>query len=356
MAIRHTTTFGLDIGDRSMKLVWLDGSGFIRSFNELTVPEGLIDQGTINDESNVAELIRKLIETAEGHKIKHTDVVVDLPEPKTFIKLIEIPKNVRRTRYEDYLYDQIPRHFPLKPEEVYFDWQVVRREGPNPGFSEVLVGIAARSVVDSYLSLLNRAGLQVRSLEIEDAAITNSLIKDAPPSALNRQAETSHAQILLDLGANRSSLIVYDRGVIQFTINLPVAGLELTKTISKERRISLREAEVRKITCGLVEQACPQEYPIIDKTFAVVAQEISQVQKFFAEQSNSEIAQIILSGGGALTKNLSEYLYLKTNIPTTIGNPYVNIRPERDQKLKLPAHGTPYTTAIGLALSACNLD
>jgi len=350
MSLFAKNAFGLDISDTSFKLVWLDNKKCIKSYNEVALGEGLMEKGVIKDRAQVVEAVKKLISTAKGDKIKTDRAVACLPEPKTFIKVIRIPVTVRGNKIKDFILDNIQQHFPLRAEEIYIDWQMLGSRKTDDDLAEVLVGVAPRKIADDYLDLLSGAGLKVESLEIEAAAITNALVREK-----DKKNKTEVApKIVVDLGANRSSLVLFDRGTIQFSISIPVSGIKVTDEIAKELGITFIGAEKKKIEDGLQDDSSAV-YKIFEKNLSEIVKEIKRSSAFYSQKGGGQIEEVTLCGGVAETKNLLEYLSLKTKLKVALGNPFANIKPEEKQKFKLAGSAISFTTAIGLALSGLKI-
>jgi Tfp pilus assembly PilM family ATPase len=118
--------FSLDIGDLSLKLIFLTKKGKkieLKSYGEKIVPRGFFINGEIQKEKEVALLIKTFIKET---KVFTPYVVSVLPETKTFIKTIEIPWSEKQNIVEA-IKKEIELYIPFKLEEVYFDWQIVRR-------------------------------------------------------------------------------------------------------------------------------------------------------------------------------------------------------------------------------------
>jgi type IV pilus assembly protein PilM len=317
----------------------------------MALQPGLMEKGIINDKDKVAKAIRKLVSTAKGRKIRTKKVIACLPETKTFIKVIEIPAVMGEKRVGNFIAEGIQHHFPLKVEEVYIDWQPLNSEKSEDDLVEVMVGVAPRKIVDDYLEILADAGLQTEALQIEAGAIINALI----PEEKEKKTEGEPPKMILDLGANRSSLILYDRGAIRFSISLPVSGSGITEEIANNLKISSAEAENRKIESGLDDEKS-KEYKIIEKNFSLIAKEIKQAMKFENQRDGEEVMGLVLCGGVAQTKKINEYLAAKTKLEVVLGDPFANIKPERKQRVKLPGTPISFSTAIGLALAGAKAN
>lgn len=100
-----------------------------------------------------------------------------MPETKTFIKLIEIPL-VENKKIKETIEQEICQHIPLVKEDMYFDWQIIKKITKNNEQKiQILIGATPKNIVDSYADILKKAGLNPLIFEIEACAITRNLIK-----------------------------------------------------------------------------------------------------------------------------------------------------------------------------------
>src|SRR3989338_595318 len=221
--------FGLDISERALRLVQFKKKGkkiVLSSYNDIIVPPEIISQGEIKQEKKLAELIKKLIKSVKGNKINGKNVVSVLPETRTFIKLIEIisPRDKKNEPgLAPLIQEEIKNNIPLSLDEIYLDWQVLDQTSEK---TQLLIGAAPKNIVDAYLSVLENSDLTPVALEIEAAAITRSLIAKGD----------NKAKIIIDFGAIRTGLIVYDHETVPLTVSLPVSGNKVTETIRSEER------------------------------------------------------------------------------------------------------------------------
>jgi len=352
ISINEYNVFGLDIGDFTLRLIGIEKRGkkfHIVTQNELPLPEDSIIDGEIKKPDIFIQSVKKIVATAHGKKIRTNRVVSVLPETKTFIKLLKISSDSTENLPKN-LIQEMTRHIPYSMDEIYFDWQLLNvfdKKGEN----DILAGAAPIQTVDTYLSALKSAGLIPVVLEIEAAAIMRSLTQiqrtqytpDSPPQA----------QIIIDFGATRTSLIVCDKNTIQFTMSLPVSGNDITKKIGEKLDLDYKKAEKAKILCGLDKDKCKG----VMKTILMdsINQLIKKIQEtiFFYEEQNGKsgiVKEIVLCGGGAYLMDIDTTLYEAFHIPIKISDPTINIA-KVDKTLNLTKNNIlSYATAIGLAL------
>ena len=266
------------------------------------------------------------------------NIVAVLPESKTFIKVIHLDA-APKTDLGDLITEEIKNHIPLALDDIYLDWQILKK---NNDHYTVLVGAAPKIIVDSYLEILEKSGLTPQVLEIEAAAIIRSLIP----------VDDNQAKIIVDLGAVRTGIILYDQGTVQFSVSSPISGNEITATIAKTLRLDLVQAEKAKIICGLDEKKCDGALlKILVDNMDQLTNQIKKAIIFYKANfpGGQAISEILLCGGGANFSQLNKVLAEKLNLPVKIGNPLLALGPKI--KLDLPKNKIlSYTTSIGLAL------
>lgn len=352
LSINEHNVIGLDIGDFMLRLICIEKYGkkfIIVSQNELPLPQGCIKDGEIQKSDQLVQSIKQLIATAKGKKIRTNGVMSVLPETKTFIKLLNI-KSENLDNLPQHLIQEMTRHIPYSIDEIYFDWQLLGEFKKNENI-DVLAGAAPIHTVDSYLSVIKSAGLLPVALEIEASAITRSLYSTHEEHYSHHAPPNAH--IIIDFGATRTGLILYDKNTIQFTMSLPISGNDITQKIAEKLDIDIKKAEKAKILCGLDKTKCKG---VLE---AILMDNINQLMKkieeaiYFYEEQNGKsgiVKEIILCGGGAYLMDIDTLLYEKFHIPVKIGNPMLNIS-KITHSLNLNKNNIlSYTTAIGLAL------
>ena len=359
--------FGLDISDLSLKIIKLKKRGkflTLASFGEAQIKPGIIKEGEIKDEEKLAETIKGAIKKVKGERIKTKYVVASLPEEKAFLQVIQMPRMPEEDLKSAVIYEA-ENYIPLPIEQVYLDSQIVPPVYNHLDHFDVLLAALPKKTVDPYLASLKKAGLQPKALEIESLAIARAVIKD--------EVATSPI-LLIDLGATRTSFIVFSGHSLRFTSSIPVSSGGFTEIISKNLGVSLTEAERLKIRYGLEEKI---ELKIKDKKTEVTRERgkifealvpalvdlVQQIKKHLAYyQSHAShehlppdgrvVSKILLCGRGANLKGLTELLTLELKILVELANPWVNILPEgqRETPELLFEKSLGYTTALGLAL------
>jgi type IV pilus assembly protein PilM len=206
---------------------------------------------------------------------------------------------------------------------------------------KVLVGLASKKIIDSYIKILKMAGLQPISLEIESIAILKAMFDE--------KEDLNKSLAFVDLGATRSSLIIINKGIVQLTISLPLSGDLLTKNISTNLKISIDDAQKMKKNPDSFPEQQTLIHKEIDSFATALASSLKNHLKFYEDSSGQKIEKIVACGGVTNISGLMTILEKNLQIPIIKAKPELNIlhkdKPLSDDQFLI------YTTAIGLALT-----
>jgi len=348
--------FGLDISDLSLKFLMLKKRGkkfSIVSFGESQIEPRIIEGGEVKDEEKLAKIIKEATK-----KVKTKYVVACLPEEKAFLQVIKMPI-MSEEDLKSAIVFEAENYIPLPVNEVYLDCEVVPPVYNHLKHLDVLLAAIPKKIVDPYLRVLKKAGLKPVAFEIESLAIARALIKDQM---------TTYPVLIIDLGATRSSFIIFAGKSVRFTTSIPVSGIHFTELIAKNLKISFEKAEKLKIIHGLKEGLKIKlgekttlekvKGKIFEALIPALVDLVQQIKKYIdyyqahaylsgLPSNGKRIHKVILSGGGANLKGLKEFLELELKIPVEIGNPWINVGEIKNFPKE---KSLSFTTAIGLAL------
>lgn len=364
--------FALNFSDTSLKVAQLnDKFGrrpcFIHGQTE--IPEGIIEQGEIKKENELAALITKAVGQAKGGKIKSKYAAVSLPEEKSFVDVLRLP-NLKEEEIGQAVLFEAANYIPIPLDEVYFDFEVVTRspasqvgvagatankttpQGSSAGSIEVLIAATPKKIVDSYASTLKIAGFRPLFMEVESLSLARALIK---------RGVVHRPLLMIDFGQFRTIFVIFAGQSLRFSSTIPVASKELDNLLMKQLNIDLAEAERIKQTEGLWGDS-----KILDVIVPVLTDLTEQIKKHLdyyhshvpLDHVPHFVEKIVLCGGGANLKGLANFLADALKIKIELGNPWVNAFPSSAKEI-LPItleESMSYTAAIGLALGASLYD
>jgi len=333
--------FGLDISERNLRLVQLKKSGnkiLLVSYNEIKVPAGVFKDNQIVKKDEIIQLIRKLISEVKGSKIYTKYVAVCLPEPKTFVKVIDLTYPKTKDVVTEII-EEAKKHIPYPLEKTYLDWQYVDEKSKD----RIMIGVCPKEIVANYQDTLIKAGLFPIALEIEATAIARSLFP------LNKKIP--EPVMVLDLGASRTGLFIYQENYIPFSLSLNISSNDLTNWVKDKLQLTLEQAEAAKRKIGLHEDKAQGGLKrVLSEPLSKLAEQMREAKYFYYEHFpfQKEIKTVYLTGGGANLADLTQFLAAKTDLAATLANPRLNLTAG---KIDLPAEAAQsYATAIGLAL------
>jgi len=348
--------FGLDISDLSLKVIQLERKreGFdLASFGETQIKPGIIKGGEIKDEDGLAKIIKKAITGVKGKKIKTKYVIASLPEEKAFLQVIQMPRMLEEDLKSAVIFEA-ENYIPLPIEDVYLDSQIVLPVKNHLDHYDILIAALPKRTVDPYLSSLKKAGLKPLALEIESLAVARALIKDEV---------TVSPVLLIDLGATRTSFIIFSGHALRFTSSIPVSSQKFTEAIARVMKIDLAAAEKMKAKYGLETKTSKEGGQVFDALIPPLTDLIEQIRKYldyYQTHTSHEhllpdgkkVSKILLCGGGANLIGLNDFLSRELDLPVELGNPWINILPEGKKEVpELSLEKTfTFASALGLAL------
>lgn len=379
-------SLGLDISDHSVKVASMVGKNNtlrLASFGEARLDAGTILQGKIQDAAKVAEAIRRALEGAKGRKIEERYAVCGLPEEQAFLRVIQLPK-LPAEELGRVVGWEIEANLPMPLDQVYYDWHVIQEAaGPDgtPHF-DVIFAAVPRIIIDAYIDAIQRAGLIPLAFDVESAATARAIL----------QQDISYPPILIiDFGETSVGLAIFSGQTLRVTSTATFGGQKFNDLIASGARITLEEAEKRKIAFGL-DTSTPQGKANFDAVVPILEKllvEIREYMKFYRTHASHEhsvytlsvaktgqdskfnfkriageeifvakqaegtlgVTKILFCGGEANLQGLVDFFASRLNIDTRPANPLTNLSSDPKHDLGMSERDKlRFATAIGLAL------
>lgn len=339
------SAFGLDISDLSLKIAKLEKVGEhteLVSFGEEKIPKGLLSGGEILKENELASIIAHSLKTVQGKSLNTRNAVVSLPEEKAFLQVIQLPL-LQRKELEQAIRFEAENYIPFPIDSVYLDYQVAQPLSDHLDHTDVLLVALPKPTVDSYVSVLLKAGVKPVALELESLSVSRALVPEE---------KASSPVLLLDFGATRTGFVVFSGTGPRFTVSIPASSSQLTDTLMTTLRIDRTEAEKLKVQRGLTPELTPVLKELASKVKQYMDYHGSHASHEHLQKENQRIAHIYLCGGGALLRGLPEFLSQELKVEVSVGNPWVNILSEKITHIPPLSFedSLAYTTTLGLAL------
>ena len=339
--------FALDIGTRSVVGIILEERGESFHVVDILVEEhkerAMVD-GQIHNVVKVAEIIQSVKEKLEEQygplekvsvaaagralKTEQAEVKMDIKNRPIFseddvnrLELSAVQKAQSNLVQNDtdkhtnhyYCVGYSVVYYRLDGEEI---GSLVDQQG-NEASIEVIATFLPRVVVESLLSALKRANLEMEALTLEPIAAINVLI---PPSM--RRLNVA----LVDIGAGTSDIAITDLGTVVAYGMVATAGDEITEALSEHYLLDFPLAEKAKRMINTedfiqiqdilgFQQDIPKEEIIETLKPAIEGLANSISTEILRLNNNKPTKAVMLVGGGSLTPNLPSILAEKLNLP-----------------------------------------
>jgi type IV pilus assembly protein PilM len=330
--------FGLDIGTDAIRLVQLSGGPdryTLQAFGVAEIPAGLTQSDSKLDQQQIAKIINDLIKNSQ---VDTRNVVSAIPGTSVFNAAVKIPP-MSQSELEKAITYQAEQNIPLKLDEVKYDWQVIKQD-ENTKELTVMIIAAAKSKVESMMSLFKTAELEVTALETATVAMARSLSSPTEPIVM-----------ILDIGATTTEIAIIENGILMQTRSFPLAGFAMTRAVSKNLGLEMPQADQFKMKFGLAQDKLEgQVMKAVEPTLRSILEEAVRSMKFYQEQSGKNISRIILTGGSSKLPLIDQYIKAVVGVEVVFANPWskISFKPEFGDKLTEIA--PEFATAIGLAM------
>lgn len=337
---------GVDIGSSTIKVVAVsDGSRpkiLGAAYEE--IPNGVVEDGVLNDPSTVASLLGNTLEKLPIKSIKGLTANIGLKGPSvTFRRLLVPMQSDDDMKSQMILEAQNQIDTDLDPWIV--DYEILSNSDTHGQVPVMLVG-AKRAVAEEYARIAHGLGLTPGIFDCDIFAIANSY----EASAILSPNETV---ICLDIGRDSSKFHLLQDNIPLIVRNFDTAGRPLTEMILHSLNVDVEQAEALKIAASTGDG-----HPDVDKNITIflnnLSDEIRQTIDYFAATNTDlqidGIDKIVLSGGGANVRGIVNHLAGIFKTTVQLANPFegFDIASGVDPMTRELPHI--YTVATGLAL------
>lgn len=332
---------GLDIGTKSIKFVQLKKKGKLTKlvgYGQVELPDNYIIEGIISETEKTAKLCKDFLAKVPWGKITATRVNVSLSESKVFTRILTLPHTDEKSRNDAVIWEA-NQIVPMSVSDLYIDWQLIGPNNEDPKTDDIIFAAAPKSIVNSYIQLIDLLGFEVMGIEINLGAVARAVVPNK---------NKNETVLIVDLGRKSTSAAIFDK-YIRVTGSILTGGDNLTQKIAQVLKIDQNEAENLKLKKD--DKNAIKAREAIDTELTEITKELDRMITYYYEKINKEntVSKILLCGGTASLPRLADYFTEKLNIPTEVGNPWSNISVYPIKPV--PKDEAPlYTNAIGLAL------
>jgi type IV pilus assembly protein PilM len=339
--------FGLDLSSSAVKMVELvDGgkSGYrIERYAIEPLPRDCVVDGNISNLEAVTDSVKRC-HARMGTRTKH--VAMAVPSGAVISKKIIVPATLREEELEAQVESEANQYIPFALEEVNLDFQVLGLSPNSPDEQEVLIAATRKEKVEDRVAVADSAGLKALVMDVESFAQQTalSLVVQALPGGGKDQNVA-----VVDVGANVMNVAVLRNEQSIYTREQAFGGNQLTQDIVSRYGMAPEEAESAKRSGELPDDF---ETEVMKPCMENLSMEVQRaLQFFFTSTQYHAVDHILLAGGSAVIPGLDEVVYTRTQVPTSIANPFALMQASPKIQLKrLMSDAPSLIVACGLAM------
>ena len=339
--------FGLDISSSSVKMLELvDGgkSGYRveRYAIEPLARDSVVD-GNINNLEAVGEAVKRAYQRL-GTRTKH--VAMAVPSGAVISKKIIVSAALREEELEIQVESEANQYIPFALEEVNLDFQVLGLSPTNPDEQEVLIAATRKEKVEDRVAVAHLGGLKPLVMDVESFAQQTALslvVQGLPGGGKDQNVA------VVDVGANVMNVTVLRNDQSVYTREQAFGGNQLTQDIVTRYGMTPEEAENAKRSGGLPDDF---EAEVMKPFMENLSMEVQRaLQFFFTSTQYHAVDHIRLAGGSAVIPGLDEVVNTRTQVPTSVANPFSLMQASpRIQLKRLMVDAPSLIVACGLAM------
>ncbi len=334
---------GVDIGSHAVKVCQLkkgDKAYSVVSVGSTLLPEGAVDDGTLNEPEIVGAAIAELFKNL---KIKKKKVGFSISGYSVIVKKVNLAV-MNEEQMEEHILAEAEQYIPFDIQDVYLDFQDLKTGSGENERTDVMLVAAKKDIVDDYLDMLDSIGLQATIVDVDGFALENTYEYNMP--------KTDNVA-LVDIGASKMNINIISGGMSMVARDIVVGSRQLTERIMNHFDIEYEEAEAIKLGN---QPAGDRQEELEDIFSTVCTQWVLEVKKaidlYHNNYPDAPLVKLVLSGGGAKVAGLTDYLTQETGLSVELFNPFANMI-SNDKKIDpdyLKTIGPEMAIASGIAI------
>ncbi len=334
---------GIDIGTHAVKVCQLkrtDKAYAVVNLGSATLPEGAVDDGTLNDPEVVGQTIKELFKNL---KIKKKKVGFSISGYSVIVKKVNL-QVMSEEELEEHIQSEAEQYIPFDIDDVYLDFQDLKTNRGDEDRTDVMLVAAKKEVVDEYLEMLGGLGLVPVIVDVDGFAMENTYEYNYPKS-------TNVA--LVDIGASKMNINIISNGISVVARDIVVGSQQLTEQIEAAFDLTYEEAEALKLGHTPPGEMQEEIEEIFSSTCTQWVLEIKKaIDLYHANNEDSPLSRLVLSGGGSKVAGLQEYLADETGLVVELFNPFsnMNVNQKKIDPNYLSNIGPEMAIATGIAI------
>ena len=337
-----------DIGSEFTKIVigkYYNGKLEIEYMDIIETPEEVVLDGNLVNMPILTNFLKKHL---SEKNIKVKDGICTNNSTLAINREIVIPA-VEDNEMDTLVKYEIQQYLPINMDDYIIQYNVLETfKLEDQEKFKTLVVTYPEKMASNYYKLLSEINLKPLALDITYNSL-NKLINYSN-KINNSSKEIKEGIVFIDMGANSLDVNIYKNGKLEFTRIIKSGGSNIDVLLSKEIKVSVRDAEIEKKNKGyLVEAVSEGSQDLVNVIVKEVVDEwLSELERIIQFYKNKKVGntieKIYLYGGSSNIRGIEKYMYSKFDIETERVSTINNV----DLKLNLAAESIDrYLNAIG---------
>lgn len=307
---------GIDIGSHAIKVCQLkrtDKAYAVVNLGSATLPEGAVDDGTLNEPEIVGKAIADLFKNL---KIKKKKIGFSISGYSVIVKKVNLAV-MSDEELEEHIQSEAEQYIPFDIDDVYLDFQDLKTNQAGDDRTDVMLVAAKKEIVDDYLEMLEDLNLKPVIVDVDGFALENTYEYNYPKD---------ENVALVDIGASKMNINIISKGVSVVARDIVVGSRQLTEQIQSAFDIEFEDAEALKLGHLPAEEKQQEIEEIFSSTCTQWVLEIKKaIDLYNANNPDAPLSRLVLSGGGSKVSGLIDFLVNETNLVVELFNPFGNM-------------------------------
>ena len=218
--------------------------------------------------------------------VSTTKIQLILSGSDVIIKTLKLPL-VQQEELKSLLFWEVQDIAGVSLENLVLDYEILSK---TKDYYKVLLVIAYKKKLLKQIKSVEQLGLEVSKVKAAPLLLKNLVGSELKQKKL----------AIIDIGAQETELSIFKKGKFDFRRVLDLGGTDITTAIETENNLTTRKAEQvkRNNNCKI---------DLISSSLLKLIKKIG-LSIHYWEQNGEKIELILLTGGGAKLKGLSQYL------------------------------------------------
>ncbi len=352
-----SSVIGIDIGMSSIKVVQLKqskGKVLLETYGAISLGPYVsqeIGKSVTLPPDVLTQAMKDLFQEAN---ITTNKAAISVPFSSTLVKLIQVPK-LSGAELKAMIPIEARKHIPVPLNEVMLDWfeipqSSVQDDKDKLESVDILLVAVHKEAIASLQNIANMMNISTDFYELEIFAAARSTTDyDIAP------------KLLIDFGASSTKMYIVEEGIVKFSHMLNFGSQNITENLSRAMSWNFEKSERVKKEIGISKQTSANAKPDEKQMYAqmhnsmltVVDRVVNDMNKAllnYEQKFNKSITDVLIMGGGANLKGLTEHLETKLSVSAKKATPFDKVNTPAFLEDILKEIGVEFAIPVGLAL------